>query len=283
VLFNFASFADARARHCSGWWHREEFVYNELNVNSVIAVPAHDARVMLAPPGSGGAQPGVELRGYAYSGARFRTCYCCVSAASQCAAALRHRFHRRRNIFFVALALAGGGRQVTHVELTFDGGASWHLAALPSPSWERGTEHGRHWCAVQWSFTLSDARELLLADEVACRAWDSAFNTQPSELTWNLKGMGNNAWYRVRVHKEHADDDRHGGGVCLHFEAPVQPDGLKGGWMGFTPGGWKVSVVARRRAAGDGGRATHASVYCLAAAWCACAAVLTPARARPRL
>ncbi len=47
---------------------------------------------------------------------------------------------------------------MTHVELTFDGGASWHLAALPSPSWERGTEHGRHWCAVEWSFTLADAR-----------------------------------------------------------------------------------------------------------------------------
>jgi hypothetical protein len=76
--------------------------------------------------------------------------------------------------------------------MSFDGGATWHLAALST--WERGTPSGRHWCAVAWSFALADARELLLADEVACRAWDAASNTQPAELTWNLKGMGNNCW-----------------------------------------------------------------------------------------
>ena len=183
------------------WWHREQFVFNELNVNSVIAEPPHGARVELAPAG-GGPQP-LELCGYAYS---------------------------------------GGGRPVTAVEVTFDGGDSWRLASLASP--ERGTRYGRHWCAVQWRFPLSDARELLLCDEVACRAVDSAFNTQPAELTWNLKGMGNNAMYRVRVHKEHSDAE---GSACvtLRFEAPVEPDGLKGGWMGATPGGCKPPHAPR--------------------------------------
>ncbi len=52
-----------------GWWHREEYVFNELNVNSVLASPAHDERIALPPPGSGPPQP-LELHGYAYSGPR---------------------------------------------------------------------------------------------------------------------------------------------------------------------------------------------------------------------
>jgi hypothetical protein len=38
----------------------------------------------------------------------------------------------------------------------------------------------------------------------------------------------------VRVHKERGAD----GGVVLRFEAPVEPDGLRGGWMGAVPGGF---------------------------------------------
>ena len=41
----------------------------------------------------------------------------------------------------------------------------------------------------------------------------------------------------MRVHKERCEAAP--GGVALRFEAPVQPDGLKGGWMGHTPGGFK--------------------------------------------
>ena len=178
-----------------GWWEREEYLFNEFNVNSAIATPAHDERVALAAPG-GGPQH-LTLRGWAYS---------------------------------------GGGQAVSRVELTFDGGATWHLAALPAPRWERGTQYGRHWCATDWSFHVADARELLLCDEVAVRAHDAANNTQPEHVTWNLKGMGNNAWYRVRVHKERCASAP--GGVALRFEAPVQPDGLKGGWMGHVPGGY---------------------------------------------
>ena len=40
---------------------------------------------------------------------------------------------------------------------------------------------------------------LLRAEEVICRAWDEAMNTQPNSFTWNLMGMLNNCNYRVKV------------------------------------------------------------------------------------
>ena len=53
---------------------------------------------------------------------------------------------------------------------------------------------------------------LLRAEEVICRAWDEAMNTQPDSFTWNLMGMLNNCNYRVKVsaagHARHAP--RHG-------------------------------------------------------------------------
>jgi len=47
------------------------------------------------------------------------------------------------------------------------------------------------WC--HWTLELA-AWKLLKADEIAVRAFDSQFNTQPSEPTWNLTGMMNNCW-----------------------------------------------------------------------------------------
>jgi len=40
---------------------------------------------------------------------------------------------------------------------------------------------------------------LLRAEEIICRAWDEAMNTQPDSFTWNLMGMLNNCHYRVKV------------------------------------------------------------------------------------
>jgi sulfite oxidase len=91
---------------------------------------------------------------------------------------------------FAGVAFAGGGRVVTRVELSLDGGGSWRqadLAAVSSPwAW-------RHW---EISLDLPAGEH-----EVAVRAWDDAANTQPSavEQVWNFKGYANNAWQRVRV------------------------------------------------------------------------------------
>ena len=46
---------------------------------------------------------------------------------------------------------------------------------------------------------LAGAVDLLRTEEVICRAWDEAMNTQPDSFTWNLMGMLNNCHYRVKV------------------------------------------------------------------------------------
>jgi DMSO/TMAO reductase YedYZ molybdopterin-dependent catalytic subunit len=81
-----------------------------------------------------------------------------------------------------------GFARVSRVEISTDGGASWHGAAVePAPgrwAWSRWT--------YRWSAT-SGRHELL------ARAHDAAGNIQPVEQPWNVQGMGNNMTQRVTV------------------------------------------------------------------------------------
>jgi DMSO/TMAO reductase YedYZ molybdopterin-dependent catalytic subunit len=74
------------------------------------------------------------------------------------------------------------------VELSADGGASWHDARLgPEPSrWA--------WRSWEWKW---DARPGV--HELCCRATDTAGNVQPLEAPWNLGGYANNEVQRVPV------------------------------------------------------------------------------------
>lgn len=87
-------------------------------------------------------------------------------------------------------AMAGGDRTINRVQLSQDGGRTWHNAKLESDAspWS--------WCL--WEFRLDlEAGE----HEFMLRAWDSAANTQPQDVReiWNLKGYMNNAQQRIRV------------------------------------------------------------------------------------
>jgi nitrate reductase (NAD(P)H) len=77
----------------------------------------------------------------------------------------------------------GGGKKVTRVEVTLDGGENWLLCALDHP--EKPTKYGRYWCWCFWSVDVELA-DLLACKEIAVRAWDQSLNTQPEFLTWNL-------------------------------------------------------------------------------------------------
>lgn len=83
-----------------------------------------------------------------------------------------------------------GEREISRVDVTADGGRAWTVAEL-------GPEHAR------WAWRLWEARLDLPAGahEIACRAWDTAAQTQPEhpEQVWNFKGYMNNAWHRVRI------------------------------------------------------------------------------------
>jgi nitrate reductase (NAD(P)H) len=60
------------------------------------------------------------------------------------------------------------------------------------------------------------------------RAWDAGSNTQPSDPTWNLLGMLNNSWYRVRIN---IDSESTRENPSISFQHPVRPGTIYGGWM----------------------------------------------------
>lgn len=72
---------------------------------------------------------------------------------------------------------------MTRVEVTVDGGESWRLCDLDRP--EKPTKYGKNWCWCFWSLEV-EVLDLLAAKEIAVRAWDETFNTQPEKLIWNL-------------------------------------------------------------------------------------------------
>ncbi|CAM9153461.1 unnamed protein product, partial [Heterosigma akashiwo] len=120
-------------------------------------------------------------------------------------------------------AYSGGGRRVTRVELSFDEGDTWELAALTHP--ERPTRAGKSWCWCFWEYA-APFMSLLRAQQVMVRAWDEGLNTQPMNFTWNVMGMMNNCTFKVRIH-----DASEGSNLSLRFEHPTQPGVQPGGWM----------------------------------------------------
>jgi nitrate reductase (NAD(P)H) len=81
------------------------------------------------------------------------------------------------------ILLPGGGRKVTRVEVTLDGGETWQVCTLDHP--ERPTKYGKYWCWCFWSVDV-EVLDVLGAKEIAVRAWDEAMNAQPEKLIWNL-------------------------------------------------------------------------------------------------
>lgn len=81
-----------------------------------------------------------------------------------------------------------GFGEVSSVEVSVDGGASWAEAVL-------GPSDGR-WAWRGWSFDWTAEPGTF---ELCCRARDAAGNEQPSDPAWNLGGYVNNAVQRVPV------------------------------------------------------------------------------------
>mmetsp|Transcript_4601 Transcript_4601/g.8039 ORF Transcript_4601/g.8039 Transcript_4601/m.8039 type:complete len:546 (+) Transcript_4601:2190-3827(+) len=119
-------------------------------------------------------------------------------------------------------AYNGGGRKVTRVELSFDYGTTWELAQVDTR--EKPTPYGKYWCWSFWSMQCDPSR-FLGTKEIAVRAWDESQNTQPGNLTWNLLGMCNNPWFRVKIYPTRTEN-----GLAIMFKHPATvQDG--GGWM----------------------------------------------------
>lgn len=95
----------------------------------------------------------------------------------------------RESIEIQGSAWTGTG-EVTSVDLSIDGGKTWHEADLIR------REVGGRWAPVQWAITLQAKRG---EREVMARATDSEGNTQPLESRWNRNGYANNVVHRIAV------------------------------------------------------------------------------------
>ncbi|OVA08942.1 Oxidoreductase [Macleaya cordata] len=121
-------------------------------------------------------------------------------------------------------AYSGGGKKVTRVEVTMDGGETWQVCTLDHP--EKPNKYGKYWCWCFWSLEV-EVLDLLGAKEIAVRAWDETINTQPEKLIWNVMGMMNNCWFRVKTNV----CKPHRGEIGIVFEHPTQAGNQPGGWM----------------------------------------------------
>jgi sulfite oxidase len=111
-------------------------------------------------------------------------------------------------------AWAGGGRGIARVEVSPDGGSTWHAAdivARPPDATAGGTR--------SWGWTLWQAEVPVPAGAAALdlrvKATDTAYNCQPEggAPIWNYRGLVHNAWHAVRVGVAAAAPDGGGGGT----------------------------------------------------------------------
>ena len=94
------------------------------------------------------------------------------------------------------VAWSGGGRGIQRVEVSLDSGKTWQTASKL-----QGKEQNPY-KAWAWTLWKLDVEQSMMKDgqEIICRAVDIAYNTQPAEMemTWNVRGINNNAWHRVK-------------------------------------------------------------------------------------
>jgi len=110
-------------------------------------------------------------------------------------------------------AYSGGGRGIVRVDVSADGGNTWKTATLTAGK-EQPLDRA-------WAWTLWEADVQLperdtkapagskQAIELVCKATDASYNVQPDTVKgiWNLRGINNNAWYRVKAELQDAMED----------------------------------------------------------------------------
>ncbi|KAG2487321.1 hypothetical protein HYH03_014038 [Edaphochlamys debaryana] len=108
-------------------------------------------------------------------------------------------------------AWSGGGRGIVRVDVSTDGGRSWAPARLlpPPPGAPPPGSYSGAWAWTLWETTVplpkpSADGSLPPAVELVCKAVDASYNSQPDGVAgiWNLRGVVNNAWHRVKLDLE---------------------------------------------------------------------------------
>ncbi|EFN57284.1 hypothetical protein CHLNCDRAFT_30609 [Chlorella variabilis] len=94
-------------------------------------------------------------------------------------------------------AWSGGGQGIIRVDVSADGGATWHTAELNKVPQKRG----RGWAWALWEATVPLPKGAKGAVQLVAKATDESYNTQPEQAApiWNLRGVNCNSWHRVSV------------------------------------------------------------------------------------
>lgn len=96
-------------------------------------------------------------------------------------------------------AYSGGGRGIVRVDVSIDGGDTWHTARLLDGSEQ---PFDRAWAWTFWDCDFPITNDFVGKKlEVICKATDASYNVQPDTVKgiWNLRGINNNAWHRITV------------------------------------------------------------------------------------
>ena len=97
-------------------------------------------------------------------------------------------------------AWSGGGRGIVRVDVSADGGETWHTAVLGEGS---DQPLDRAWAWTFWTCDIPLPKNVKSGDKalLVCKAIDASYNSQPSDVRgqWNLRGILNNCWHRVEI------------------------------------------------------------------------------------
>lgn len=100
-------------------------------------------------------------------------------------------------------AWSGGGRNIVRVDVSVDGGKTWHTADLDpdATACAAAAPHNQAWAWAPWEIEIDLPPSVKPGDTLTlvCKAVDRSYNSQPQEPAsiWNLRGVLSNAWHRV--------------------------------------------------------------------------------------
>eukprot|EP00562_Extubocellulus_spinifer_P005117 CAMPEP_0178535842 /NCGR_PEP_ID=MMETSP0696-20121128/35763_1 /TAXON_ID=265572 /ORGANISM="Extubocellulus spinifer, Strain CCMP396" /LENGTH=511 /DNA_ID=CAMNT_0020168013 /DNA_START=25 /DNA_END=1560 /DNA_ORIENTATION=- len=173
-----------------GWWYKQEYIINELALNSFICKPNHNDTVPLAA----NLDKTTCVSGYAHSGGG-------------------------RMVTRVELSTDHGATwdltDITRHEQPNPYGKYWCWIW-----WKYDLPLVK---LLQDGNNLASGEDL----EIWVRAWDTSNSPQPEKPTWTLMGQSSNHIFRVKVHTETSAAT---GKVVYRFEHPTQPGQQTGGW-----------------------------------------------------
>lgn len=113
----------------------------------------------------------------------------------------------------------GSGSPIDRVEISLDEGESWIYCFRRYP--KAPVRHGRKfWTWLHWHTDVNFV-DLIQHKSIIVRCFDGSKNTQPEHPVWNVLGMMNNCWYRLKAEILPPDDEH--GGLRLQFKHPVTP------------------------------------------------------------